>query len=376
MISRSAKGNFFSEHYDWVVAGAGLVALVAGAVYYFGAAGETPDEAFTREKARLERLDPGTTGVKPVDMALFQAAKRLAKTPTVMVEFDGKSQSFLASERRVLCKKCKKAIFIEIKKDESGDEITPKCPFCGEDQGMVKKVVLDGDGDGLPDKWEKSVGLDPKNPADADADMDGDDFTNKEEYLAGTKIDDKSSHPDYLDSLKIVLPLKETYLPFAFRKANQIPGGWRCEFFDPKKIDDYGRKGLTVTARIGEKIPGTQYIVEKYVRKDAKEEIKGGEGLMRTIDVSEVFVKRESDGKIVRLVIDNARIPKPVAVDVQAQLRYERAGRAVDYTVVPGDEIAVSLERWKIVSVTPDGKGAKIVLENPITGRKRTLCAP
>lgn len=376
MISRSAKGNFFSEHYDWVVAGAGLVALVAGAVYYFGAAGETPDEAFTREKARLERLDPGTTGVKPVDMALFQAAKRLAKTPTVMVEFDGKSQSFLASERRVLCKKCKKAIFIEIKKDESGDEITPKCPFCGEDQGMAKKVVLDGDGDGLPDKWEKSVGLDPKNPADADADMDGDDFTNKEEYLAGTKIDDKSSHPDYLDSLKIVLPLKETYLPFAFRKANQIPGGWRCEFFDPKKIDDYGRKGLTVTARIGEKIPGTQYIVEKYVRKDAKEKIKGGEGLMRTIDVSEVFVKRESDGKIVRLVIDNARIPKPVAVDVQAQLRYERAGRAVDYTVVPGDEIAVSLERWKIVSVTPDGKGAKIVLENPITGRKRTLCAP
>lgn len=376
MISRSAKGNFFSEHYDWVVAGAGLVALVAGAVYYFGAAGETPDEAFTREKARLERLDPGTTGVKPVDMALFQAAKRLAKTPTVMVEFDGKSQSFLASERRVLCKKCKKAIFIEIKKDESGDEITPKCPFCGEDQGMAKKVVLDGDGDGLPDKWEKSVGLDPKNPADADADMDGDDFTNKEEYLAGTKIDDKSSHPDYLDSLKIVLPLKETYLPFAFRKANQIPGGWRCEFFDPKKIDDYGRKGLTVTARIGEKIPGTQYIVEKYVRKDAKEKIKGGEGLMRTIDVSEVFVKRESDGKIVRLVIDNARIPKPVAVDVQAQLRYERAGRAVDYTVVPGDEIAVSLERWKIVSVTPDGKGAKIVLENSITGRKRTLCAP
>lgn len=375
MISRSAKSNFFVAHYEWLVSGIGILAVALAAVYFIGASGEDPSDAARREEARLKRLDPGSTGVQKTDMALFDAAKRVAKAPAVLAEFDDKTQNFLASERRVLCKKCKKAIYLEIKKGEDGEELQPVCPFCGEKQGEAKKIVLDGDGDGLPDKWEKSVGLDPKNPADADADMDGDDFTNKEEFLAGTKIDDKSSHPDYLDCVKIVLPLKETYLPFVFRKANRIPGGWRCEFFDPKKKDDYGRMGLTVTARIGEEIPGTGYIVEKYVQKEAREKIKGGEGLTRRVDVSEAYVKRKSDGKSVKLVVDDAKNPKPVAVDIQAVLKYERGAKSKDFTVVAGAEIALGLEKWKISSITPEGKCAKVVFENAITGKKRMLSA-
>ncbi|MBU2117431.1 MAG: pectate lyase, partial [Alphaproteobacteria bacterium] len=41
----------------------------------------------------------------------------------------------------------------------------------------------DGDGDGLPDDWERARGLDPADPRDAPRDPDGDGFTNLEDWL-------------------------------------------------------------------------------------------------------------------------------------------------------------------------------------------------
>jgi pectate lyase len=41
----------------------------------------------------------------------------------------------------------------------------------------------DGDGDGMPDAWERARGLDPADAADGAADSNGDGFTNLEEWL-------------------------------------------------------------------------------------------------------------------------------------------------------------------------------------------------
>jgi hypothetical protein len=41
----------------------------------------------------------------------------------------------------------------------------------------------DTDHDGMPDEWEKQHGLDPGNPADGNGDLNGDGYTNLEEYL-------------------------------------------------------------------------------------------------------------------------------------------------------------------------------------------------
>jgi len=41
----------------------------------------------------------------------------------------------------------------------------------------------DGDGDGMPDDWEESVGLDPTDATDGPRDRDGDGYTNLEDYL-------------------------------------------------------------------------------------------------------------------------------------------------------------------------------------------------
>lgn len=47
-------------------------------------------------------------------------------------------------------------------------------------------AAADSDGDGMPDEWEKSHGLDPDDGSDHKADSDGDGYTNIEEYLNAT----------------------------------------------------------------------------------------------------------------------------------------------------------------------------------------------
>lgn len=50
------------------------------------------------------------------------------------------------------------------------------------------KPYVDTDKDGMPDKWEKKykkLGLDPKNPNDANLDCNGDGYTNIEKYING-----------------------------------------------------------------------------------------------------------------------------------------------------------------------------------------------
>ncbi len=41
----------------------------------------------------------------------------------------------------------------------------------------------DSDGDGMPDDWETSIGLDPADGSDGASDRDGDGYTNLEDYL-------------------------------------------------------------------------------------------------------------------------------------------------------------------------------------------------
>ena len=57
----------------------------------------------------------------------------------------------------------------------------------------VLDPARDADGDGIPNGWEQSHGLDPLNAADAGADNDGDGLSNLREYQLGTDPSDASS---------------------------------------------------------------------------------------------------------------------------------------------------------------------------------------
>ena len=366
----NGKGNFFSAHYDWLVAGLGVLALGAAAVFYVMAIGEDPETAAQDAVAEVKGRKPSKTGVKDEDMSAFEAATKITKIPAVVTEVPEKTASFLASERRVKCK-CGKAI--------SGDvKAVPECPYCHTKQEAEKVVVLDADGDGMADEWEKRFGLNPGDPSDAAKDKDGDGFTNLEEYEAKTDPTDAKSHPDYLDSLKLTLPLKQTYLPFVFTKATKLPSGWRCEFFDQSKRKA-GSTGV-VSAKTGEEIRGYGYVVKSYEQKSEMRERPGMKGMKMKFDVSEVTIERKSDGKVVKFAIDptvNDRKLKmvPVAVDVQATLQYERgAGKSLE--VVAGTVIDLNGSKYKVVSVKPEGQGAAVVVEDSLSGLKRTIKAP
>ncbi len=56
-------------------------------------------------------------------------------------------------------------------------------------------VRSDNDLDGMADDWERAVGLDPTSPSDALLDGDGDGYSNRAEFDAGTGPLDTTSHP-------------------------------------------------------------------------------------------------------------------------------------------------------------------------------------
>ena len=57
----------------------------------------------------------------------------------------------------------------------------------------------------MPDDWEKKHGLNPKDPADAAKDLDGDGYTNIEEFINGT---DPNKAVDYTKLENNINPLK------------------------------------------------------------------------------------------------------------------------------------------------------------------------
>ena len=377
MISRAGNKNFFVAHYEWIALGVGVLALLGGAAVFALSLGNDPDEAAATSVGRIKAMKPSESGVKALDMAGFESAMSLLRKPPTLAEVSETAASFLASERRVICrgtaeKPCGKAIPGDIR-------ACPACPFCGLKQEEEKKVVLDADADGLPDEWERKFGLNPNDASDAAADADADGFTNAEELAAGTDPTNRNDHPDYLDSIKVLLPLKETYMPFVFTKATQIPSGWRCEFFDPSQKDDHGRMGRTLTAVIGEEIGAavkkpSGFELKSYERKSDRRERKGMKGMMVTVDVSEATVVRKRDGKELKLVIVDSKKAKPAPVDVQATLAYER-GTVRNFDVVPGSEIDLNGTKYRIAAIERVGKGAKVTVENSLSGKKRELMA-
>lgn len=162
------------------------------------------------------------------------------------------------SELRVACIRCGKPIRF--------DALT--CPFCNAAQPeIVDANTLDTDGDGIPDKKELELGLNPQDPSDASGDLDGDGFSNLEEIQVGTNPSDAKSLPDPIVKLRVLaikpipfylrfvsestfadgsmrfqLNMQSQSAPTLFVKLNDVAMGYQVTKFDPE-----GKDGPTLT---------------------------------------------------------------------------------------------------------------------------------
>ncbi len=367
MIAREEK-SFLVAHWDWLVAGAGVLLAAGAACFYLSSAGKDPEQA-AHEASYGLGAGKAETSVQPVDRTVYDAVMKNIETPATIVEPAETTGSYLASECRVFC--------------EQGEMGQPKscglpiafgvkvCPFCQAKQPEEVKIVLDSDGDGIPDEQEKAWGMNPKDPADFDADLDRDGFTNGEEFLAKTDPTDAKSHPSYLDSVRLVPPLKEALLPFYFEKVLKTPSGLKYYFKDPNKASSFDsrRKGETYSVFEGDEIGKTGFIVTGYEKKSEKRKVAGASGATSTreVDTSIATIQRKSDGKRLTLTVDERQ---RVAVDVQATLVFERNSTVKEFVVVPGDTVTLFDCAYKVASITRDNGTAKVSLTSEKNGKK------
>jgi hypothetical protein len=366
MISRPGKDNFFKTHYDWVAVIVGVLAL-AGALYWYSGASET-GAAAGAAKSGMRR--DSETGVLPLKMSAFEEALKSAKKPDQVStnRIDSIEGSFLVSERRVRCRnpECKAVISANIKK-------YPECRVCKQKQTVVSEIEFDVDKDGLPDVWEKKHGLNV-GLNDADLDKDGDGFTNTEELQAKTDPSDAKSHPDYLDSLRLAMPMRVKPMPFILTRKNKITGGWRVEFYDAKKKNDHGRMGRTISVRFIDNKPSPieQYGFSVVDFKENSEIVKVKGGMPKPHDISEATLERK-DGKIIKLIMSENVKDAPRDQDLEATLVFERGGTK-EFKVVEGSTIELHGSKYTIAKITNAAKGGKANVEVvDALGKKRVI---
>lgn len=369
----ASKENFFKAHWDWIVAGAGLLALAASAAVFVGRLGLSPEDGALRCEMRLKAAKPAHEGVPAADMTIFQSVFRIAKVPPSMVEIDPKKGSFLASETRIVCKAEKDATKDGKPVKGCGRPIPMEakvCPYCGitQDTGVTKEE----EGVRRMREWSARYGVDLILHPDADTDKDG--FTDMEEYEYATRQGvacdpkDPTSHPDYLESLFVDGEMKQTLLPFYLQTVSPVPNGWRFNFRDTAKKNAYGQ-AMVYSVLKGEEIGKTGFTAVKYEKRQEERVVPGSKGkLKKKVDVSTVELVRKSDGKTIVAKVNERRVP----VDKQVTLVFRRGGEK-RFTLKQGDEFELFSRKYKVVALGDDPKNPEVKVFDVLSKRESVV---
>ena len=355
-MSVRGDGDFFKDEWHKLVALSGVVAVAAVVVMKFVLVSEDDESSYGGSSA------PAKVAVEAFDLAPIKEVFSRAAKSASLADVPDDAKSFLASEMRVSCSTpegsakagCGKPIPFTDK----------QCRFCNALQEKEIKVVLDTDGDGLLDDYEKQHGLDPL-VADADADKDGDGFTNIEEFQAKTSPSDSSSHPDYIDFLSLEPSFEQEYTHLKFVKKEKIHGKLRFQFKLPGKETELNHGNYR--AYEGEKIGETGFVVRSFEAKSKKVRRPGME-MEITITLDEVVVERISDGKRIALVIDKS----PTPTDIRAKVVFNH-GKTLEFKVAEGEKFKVLDTEFQVLEVKKDSKRGIVKVKNLRTLRERTI---
>ena len=370
MISGAPNKNFFQAHWDWLVALGGLAILGVSIAFMMMEFGVDPEDKAQETKQEASGSKRKDNGVEKVSMRSYGAMFALNFKEQKKVVLPSETMgSFLASDKRIFCEQGDDTEHKSCGKPMPADEKV--CTFCQTKQPVEKKIDRDSDGDGLSDSWETENGLDPNNPDDAFADLDGDGFSNIDEIQKfHTDFRDASSHPDYLDYVRVKPELEQTTVSFYLEKSMPSGKSWRVFFKDPTKKNNYGAAGKSYSPIVGEDIGDTGYTLKSYTKKMEQQTItKGGKSRKTEVDVSIAEIVRKADGKLVPLVTGVRNTP----VDTQATIIFE-LGAAKEFIVAAGAEITLFDTKYSVKEISePQKNDVKVTLKNLTTGKERVV---
>lgn len=368
MSIRKSDGDFFKSHWDKLAALGGVVALLGVVVFNVLFSSDDSDYGVISGAGARSHNETAKNDIT----ALAAVFSRVSK-PEALSEIPDDKKSFLASELRVSCsspegKGCGRPIPDGLK----------VCPHkdCLVKQSADVKVIVDADEDGLLDDYERKFGLDPA-VADADTDKDGDGFSNMDEFKANTNPSDSLSHPSYLDYIAMAAPLKQEFSTLQFTGTSPLGDDFRYYFKQPGRQNEVDRgnlkavKGGEISNEVSNKkdLYKAGYIVVGFEKKTVYRTLAGGMKLPK--DVSEVALKRVSDGKIIKFVIGAPKTP----TDVQATLSCDRAGVG-SITVVEGQKFKIKDEEYVVVKILGKGNGQAretVMIRNIKTEKARVI---
>jgi hypothetical protein len=120
-------------------------------------------------------------------------------------------------------------------------------PAWGSNRWALSPLSRDSDGDGIPDQYEVRFGLNPVSGSDRDLDLDGDGWSNYQEYLYGFAANDPNSHPQASIDILEVLPLDNAGVPpDTSRIPNNTAASVRLESSNGIDISNLQAVSLTI----------------------------------------------------------------------------------------------------------------------------------
>ena len=344
----------FLRHYDKLIA-VGVLIFLLISLFYLTHAGAARKQEESNYILKLESLKPTADRLPPIELADYETAARLARDPVQLDPPDAQQKGFLSPERRVICvaAACQKPI----------PYAAATCPFCAAKQPVAPEfdVGLDSDKDGIADKVENELGLNPQDASDAKGDLDGDGFSNLEELLAKPPTDpkDAKSHPALVNLLR-VKELRGKRLPLIFSGVNKMPDGKMQLVFNLT-----GAKARTVWVREGERIGDSDYIASKLEIAFEERANPNMPGIKTRVDVSTVSVKRLADGKTIPLRINESG--KNTDIEAVIVLPLDNS----EYTVLENGTFKVREETYRVVSV--DTRGTTVTIESEASGQQKVV---
>ncbi len=351
MPATSTFAAFVTRYYDKVIALVAVIILLAaiGTLAMGRHRGAAEEQDYL---ARLDALKPAHPTLEPVSLVAHSNTLRQLAAPYRIAIDPGRPAGFFVPESRVWCanRNCLKPIPLA----------STNCPFCQTEQPVELKDVAgyDGDGGGIPDKWESQHNLDPLDPADDTKDSDGDGFNNLAEFKAGTDPLDPRNHPDRLGLLRVA-KIEVTKLPIKFMAVTKMPNGNRIQM---NVLEPGAAQPSTYFVVTNQMIGKTDFKLLHYIETKERRPSPVTKTLM-DFTIQKVQIGR--GGKVITLGLGED------ASESDYKITFVQTLDGTSFETAGDGQFTLDGKRFRVIAV--DNQAASVVLQNDADKMETTV---